>query len=89
MSSAEFELKLMSDEELEASLQPEGVRPEEKAFASYQGKERRSGGDRRDGPADRRAMVRYEPEKGQTDRRSGKDRRKNTQADDLWERRDF
>jgi len=82
-------LKIMSDEELEASLQTKTADPDSKAKASYHGVERRCGEDRRQGPNDRRAMVRFEPEKGRTDRRSGKDRRKNTDADDLWDKRDF
>lgn len=89
MAVEQTELKIMSDEELEAELQHENPDPEAGAKVTYHGEERRSGEDRRSGPADRRAMVRFEPEKGQTDRRSGKDRRKNTRADDLWERRDF
>ncbi|MEJ2509453.1 MAG: hypothetical protein P8009_08255 [Gammaproteobacteria bacterium] len=57
----------MSDEELEAELQHENPDPEAGAKVTYHGEERRSGEDRRSGPADRRAMVRFEPEKGQTD----------------------
>jgi len=89
MAINKMELKIMSEEELEAELKAQTSDPDAGAKVTYHGEERRSGEDRRNGPADRREMVRFEPEKGRTDRRSGKDRRKNTRADDLWERRDL
>jgi hypothetical protein len=49
----------------------------------YMGPERRKG-ERRKTP-DRRAMIRFEPDK--TPRRSGKDRRRANQ--DLWDKRDL
>jgi hypothetical protein len=49
----------------------------------YNGPERRKG-ERRKIP-DRRAEIRFEPDK--PPRRSGKDRRKDKQ--DIWDRRDF
>jgi hypothetical protein len=51
--------------------------------SEYNGPERRKG-ERRKIP-DRRAEIRFEPDK--SPRRSGKDRRKDKQ--DIWDRRDF
>ena len=84
------DLKIMSDEELEASLHPDAPPTESQGEEPYYGPENRSGKDRRQGPADRREMVRFESAKGQADRRSGDDRRRaNKKPKDLWDKRDF
>ncbi|HKK14389.1 MAG TPA: hypothetical protein VKA14_06970 [Gammaproteobacteria bacterium] len=89
MAANDFELSIMSDEELEASLEPEAPAAPEKQ-EPYKGPEQRSGQERRIGPKDRREMVRFEPEKPKADRRSGKDRRRlNNPAEDIWDKRDF
>jgi hypothetical protein len=92
MSDDDLELKILSNEELEASLQheePASDTPGEKEEAPYEGPERRSGNERRL-KGDRRDMVRFEPDREQADRRSGKDRRKSNQKpEDLWHFRDF
>jgi len=93
MPDDDLDLKILSNEELEASLEqggPEPVRTEEEQLKEeYDGPEKRSGKERRV-TGDRRDMVRFEPEKEQADRRSGKDRRKENQnPEDLWHFRDF
>ncbi|MGA7800686.1 MAG: hypothetical protein WCC36_07720 [Gammaproteobacteria bacterium] len=84
-------LSIMSDEELEASLHPEGPAADASADdKTYEGPEHRTGDERRTGPRDRREMVRFEPDKERADRRSGKDRRKaNNKPEDIWNKRDF
>ena len=90
MPADEPKLSIMSDEELEASLQPETPDSDPKTEETYEGPEKRSGEERRTGPRDRREMVRFEPEKERADRRSGKDRRKaNNKPKDIWDKRDF
>ncbi|MEJ2646467.1 MAG: hypothetical protein P8180_16430 [Gammaproteobacteria bacterium] len=90
MSEDEPKLSIMSEEELEASLQPETPDANTEAAEPYEGPEQRSGEERRVGPRDRREMVRFEPEKERADRRSGKDRRKaNNKPKDIWDKRDF
>jgi hypothetical protein len=91
MSDNDLELKILSDEELEASLEHDepAAATEEQEAAPYEGPEQRSGKERRI-HRDRREMLRFEPDKEQTDRRSGKDRRKiNQKPEDLWHFRDF
>jgi len=93
MSDDDFELKILSNEELEASLElsePEPAATEEQQLEDeYDGPELRSGKERRIA-RDRRDMVRFEPDKEKPDRRSGKDRRKeNQKPEDLWHFRDF
>jgi hypothetical protein len=93
MSDDDLELKILSNEELEANLEqgePEPVDAEQQAETEeYDGPEQRSGKERRI-TRDRRDMVRFEPDKEKPDRRSGKDRRKeNQKPEDLWHFRDF
>lgn len=92
MSDDDLELKILSDEELEASLQHEAPAPdstEPQEAAPYEGPERRSDKERRL-KGDRRNMLRFEPDREQADRRSSKDRRKSNQKpEDLWHFRDF
>ena len=93
MTDDDLDLKILSDDELEASLSKEEATTEPSAEPveeeEYDGPEKRSGKERRIA-GDRRDMVRFEPEKEKPDRRSGKDRRKeNQKPEDLWHFRDF
>jgi hypothetical protein len=93
MSDEDLELKILSNEELEAGLEQSGVEPaateEQPEETEYEGPEKRSGKERRVA-RDRRDMLRFEPEKEKPDRRGGKDRRKeNRKPEDLWHFRDF
>jgi hypothetical protein len=92
MSDDDPNLKILSDEELEASLrheEPASHTPQQQEAAPYEGPEHRSGKERRL-KRDRRDMLRFEPDREQADRRSGADRRKaNQKPEDLWHFRDF
>jgi hypothetical protein len=90
MADKDKELTLLSDAELEARLK---TTPASKQSAAeekpYTGPERRRGGDRRKGNNDRRAMLRFEPDKDKADRRDANDRRKaNRKPSDVWKNRD-
>lgn len=91
MATDDFNFSLMSDEELETSLQRDKPPAAHQAQLPYTGPEHRcSGSERRQGLRDRREMVRFEPGKILADRRSVMDRRKaNNALKDLWPTRDF
>lgn len=82
--------KLVSNDEYDASLQSQttGAQLEDKPYAGPE--RRKSSGERRNGPRDRRDMLRFEAGNKGADRRKGKDRRKgNNKPDDMWKQRDI
>jgi len=90
MSDDDFELSIMSDDELDAELHPEKQLKDVERPKPYKGPNRRSGKDRRVGPKDRRNEIRFDPANALADRRSGKDRRKvNNEPEDMWDHRDI